>query len=101
MRTSLQQYGAPFFKNIQPISVGACYGRASNSSGFDVHSKVTSAYMERTFFVSIKSNKIAVIKLKSLILAQIERWRNALHMQVERQHGSLLLVASGERVSNT
>ena len=24
---------------------------------------------------------------KSLILAQIERWRNALHMQVERQHG--------------
>jgi hypothetical protein len=42
----------------------------------------------------------AVIELKSLILAQIERWRNALHMQVERQHGSLLLVASGERVSN-
>ena len=40
------------------------------------------------------------IELKSLILAQIERWRNALHMQVERQHGSLLLVASGERVSN-
>ena len=39
------------------------------------------------------------IKLKSLILAQIERWRHALHMQVERQHGSLLLVASGERVS--
>ena len=24
-------------------------------------------------------------KLKSLILAQIERWRHALHMQVERQ----------------
>ena len=44
---------------------------------------------------------IAVIKLKSLILAQIERWRNALHMQVERQHGCLHLVASGERVSNT
>ena len=42
----------------------------------------------------------AVIELKSLILAQIERWRHALHMQVERQHGSLLLVASGERVSN-
>ena len=30
---------------------------------------------------------IAVIKLKSLILAQIERWRHALHMQVERQRG--------------
>ncbi|CAH2809598.1 MAG: hypothetical protein CBARDMAM_5813 [uncultured Caballeronia sp.] len=28
------------------------------------------------------------IELKSLILAQIERWRHALHMQVERQHGS-------------
>ena len=27
-------------------------------------------------------------ELKSLILAQIERWRHALHMQVERQHGS-------------
>ena len=25
------------------------------------------------------------IELKSLILAQIERWRHALHMQVERQ----------------
>ena len=25
------------------------------------------------------------IKLESLILAQIERWRHALHMQVERQ----------------
>ena len=30
----------------------------------------------------------AEIKLKSLILAQIERWRHALHMQVERQRGS-------------
>ena len=29
------------------------------------------------------------LKLKSLILAQIERWRHALHMQVERQHGEL------------
>ena len=28
------------------------------------------------------------IELKSLILAQIERWRHALHMQVERQHVS-------------
>ena len=26
-------------------------------------------------------------KLKSLILAQIERWRHALHMQVERESG--------------
>ena len=27
------------------------------------------------------------IELKSLILAQIERWRHALHMQVGRQRG--------------
>jgi hypothetical protein len=38
------------------------------------------------------------IELKSLILAQIERWRHALHMQVERIWG--LLQVSGERVSN-
>jgi hypothetical protein len=30
-----------------------------------------------------KEQKIK-IELKSLILAQIERWRHALHMQVER-----------------
>jgi len=28
------------------------------------------------------------IELKSLILAQIERWRHALHMQVERAGGA-------------
>ena len=39
------------------------------------------------------------IELKSLILAQIERWRHALHMQVERSREQFL-VASGERVSN-
>jgi hypothetical protein len=31
--------------------------------------------------------RASAIKLESLILAQIERWRNALHMQVERQRG--------------
>ena len=40
------------------------------------------------------------IELKSLILAQIERWRDALHMQVGRQRGPSGLAASGERVSN-
>ncbi len=37
-----------------------------------------------------RSNRIAIeerIELKSLILAQIERWRHALHMQVERERG--------------
>ena len=38
-----------------------------------------------------------VIELKSLILAQIERWRHALHMQVERQHREL---APGWRVAH-
>jgi hypothetical protein len=42
--------------------------------------------------------RVLGIELKSLILAQIKRWRHALHMQVERQHGGNL-VASGERVS--
>jgi hypothetical protein len=37
------------------------------------------------------------IELKSLILAQIERWRHALHMQVERQHG---VVTPWWRVAN-
>ena len=35
-------------------------------------------------------------ELKSLILAQIERWRHALHMQVERGRGATLgRVANG------
>jgi hypothetical protein len=34
-------------------------------------------------FTSIPKSKFK-IELKSLILAQIERWRHALHMQVER-----------------
>ncbi len=33
-------------------------------------------------------------------MAQIERWRQALYMQVERQQQSLLWLASGGRVSN-
>ena len=31
--------------------------------------------------------RVLGFELKSLILAQIERWRHALHMQVERQRG--------------
>ena len=33
-------------------------------------------------------NFVSKIELKSLILAQIERWRHALHMQVERGEGA-------------
>ena len=42
------------------------------------------------FFEQSKEEKTE-IELKSLILAQIERWRHALHMQVERQHRALAL----------
>ena len=38
--------------------------------------------------IPAKSDKTE-IEQKSLILAQIERWRHALHMQVERQHEEL------------
>ena len=38
-------------------------------------------------------------RLESLILAQNERWRRALHMQVERG-GVAIPQSSGERVSN-
>ena len=42
-------------------------------------------------FLLVFLSRPEVIKLeiehKSLILAQIERWRHALHMQVERQRG--------------
>ena len=48
-------------------------------------SNTVSILSERT--IPVKGNKTE-IKLKSLILAQIERWRHALHMQVERQHGA-------------
>ena len=37
--------------------------------------------------ISIERN-FEEIELKSLILAQIERWRHALHMQVERAVGA-------------
>ena len=59
--------------------------------------------MERSIEVEksiVSELRVCWIELKSLILAQIERWRHALHMQVERQHGCLHLMASGERVSN-
>ena len=34
----------------------------------------------------VRRARVLGIELKSLILAQIKRWRHALHMQVERQH---------------
>lgn len=62
--------------------------------------------MEENSESALSTNKEAISNatrnlMESSILAQDERWRHALHMQVERQHGCLHLVASGERVSNT
>lgn len=42
-----------------------------------------------------------VFIMESLILAQDERWRRVLSMQVERDYRCLHLYESGERVSNT
>ena len=54
----------------------------------DFELKVRSGCLAR----GVCANRLAVgktgIKLKSLILAQIERWRHALHMQVERERGA-------------
>ncbi len=41
------------------------------------------------------------IQLKSLIMAQIERWRQASHMQVERKRREPVFgLASGRRVAD-
>jgi hypothetical protein len=42
----------------------------------------SSSGLLRNKWVEVK--ELTEIELKSLILAQIERWRHALHMQVER-----------------
>ena len=53
-------------------------------------------YLVSFFEADQKLSKLE-IKHKSLILAQIERWRHALHMQVERQRRVLALC---RRVAN-
>ena len=45
-------------------------------------------YLDASLDRQVNSTNSYGIELKSLILAQIERWRNALHMQVERQRGA-------------
>ncbi|GEM_PF-2713930 len=52
-------------------------------------------------FVKCTGLKLQVfLELESLILAQNERWRQVLGMQVERMTESLLSEVSGARVSN-
>ena len=77
------------FKKLQPIEVGVASYRAP-----DAWSRKAKCCQELIAILVVHSSWIQVIRvsfdwieLKSLILAQIERWRNALHMQVERQRG--------------
>ena len=52
--------------------------------------------LARGAVIRVSLNFAIEIELKSLILAQIERWRHALHMQVERGEGATLhSVANG------
>ena len=110
-----------FFKNSQPISVGAGVlgypGRSRQSLATAVQADAGETFKkfwcshDAICLCSRGSNRgggaslvpirkamrrgmgptsielLAKIELKSLILAQIERWRHALHMQVERQRG--------------
>ena len=80
-----------FFKNQQPISVGVWQEKAAASRktcrSLDQTLTVDEDEIHLLKFTSIPLSEFTEIELKSLILAQIERWRHALHMQVERQHG--------------
>ena len=62
-----------------------------------ITSDVSSSEANQDF--KLKQSQDCTFKLESLILAQNERWRRALHMQVERG-GQLAAQSSGERVSN-
>ena len=56
---------------------------------------------ERIRELSVVRNRELKNMTESLILAQNERWRRVLSMQVERECGASVLHESGERVSNT
>jgi hypothetical protein len=51
--------------------------------------------------LSVVRNRELTDMTESLILAQNERWRRVLSMQVEREWGTSVFHESGERVSNT
>ena len=59
----------------------------SNVKGRFARTDLVSILSERQSEMTWQAIATTEIELKSLILAQIERWRHALHMQVERQHG--------------
>src|SRR3990172_5268867 len=82
------QVAGLLFNNSQPIGVGARCGRLMHlvACNLLVHAVFSSTSFTLRSRMKYKQYQ-AEIKLKSLILAQIERWRHALHMQVERQRG--------------
>ena len=53
----------------------------------DAEDRVTKFLSSNGPFLIALLVEVQILQVKSLILAQIERWRRALHMQVERQHG--------------
>jgi hypothetical protein len=52
--------------------------KSSSRKTLNAHENRSEVHFNSVFMSKFK------IELKSLILAQIERWRHALHMQVER-----------------
>ena len=79
---------------------GSCWGDISRSSGAHTTQKASARKRVEASLVPVRDGQpkwmgmgptsielLVEIELKSLILAQIERWRHALHMQVERQRG--------------
>ena len=60
---------------------------ASSRSGSATSCPVLAVQTEEDGMGPTSIELLAKVKLKSLILAQIERWRHALHMQVVRQRG--------------
>ena len=71
--------------------MGTCTRNCANAHKNKKQTKLLKKLNAKQYYLSNANVLKSLIKLKSLILAQIERWRDALHMQVERQHRELAL----------
>lgn len=75
--------------NLRGLERGAGFHDPETQKFYEVcTSRKPKEEIKSNLSIPAKSEQ-TVIELKSLILAQIERWRHALHMQVERQRGEL------------
>ena len=75
--------------NLRSLERGAGFHDPETQKFYEVcTSRKPKEEIKSNLSIPAKSEQ-TVIELKSLILAQIERWRHALHMQVERQRGEL------------